>query len=140
MQDSQVQKSFYEQVAAAQHSDSDTLAIIAKLSNMDSVASCEYRRTLYELRDGMLGVREAGGRFRLVVPLGPLRTEICRFFHDEAGHPGVERTLHAVTRYFYWIGMSRFVTQYVSSCVACQAGKPSSRLTAGFSEPHLMRL
>ena len=124
-------------MVAAQQADPDTLAILAKLSDPGSAPSCEYR-TLYVVSDGVLGVREADGRLRIMVPPGPLRTEICRYFHDEAGHQGVQRTLQAVTRYFYWPGMSRFVTQYVSSCAVCQAGKSSNRLTAGFSESHLI--
>ena len=55
---------------------------------------------LYVVQDGVLGVRDAEGHLRTVIPVGPLRAQVCRFFHDEAGHPGVQRTLQALTRYF----------------------------------------
>jgi hypothetical protein len=57
-----------------------------------SARSSEFR-TLYVVTDGVLGVRAPDGNVRTVIPSGPLRAAVCRFFHDEAGHPGVQRTL-----------------------------------------------
>ncbi|MBW0521984.1 hypothetical protein O181_061699 [Austropuccinia psidii MF-1] len=38
--------------------------------------------------------------------------------HDSplAGHPGQEKTLKLIKRYFYWSGMNQFIKDYVSSC------------------------
>lgn len=135
--DTQVSDRFYDQIVAAQQQDPETVAIIQKLSDPSSARSSEFR-TLYVVHNGVLGVTGSDGQIRLVIPSGPLRAAVCRFFHDEAGHPGVQRTLQAVTRYFYWPNMSRFIAQFVSSCTACQAAKGSNRLPAGFVEPHIL--
>ena len=135
--DTEVHSLFYDQIVAAQLNDPDIQTVVAKLQDPTQAASSEFR-TIYVVQDGLLGVREATDRFRTLVPDGPLHKTICRFFHDEAGHPGVQRTLQAVARYFYWPNMSRFVAQYVSSCLACQAAKGSNRLPAGLSEPHVL--
>mmetsp|Transcript_5617 Transcript_5617/g.17995 ORF Transcript_5617/g.17995 Transcript_5617/m.17995 type:complete len:941 (-) Transcript_5617:11-2833(-) len=94
-------------------------------------------RTLYVVHDGLVVVEEPDGRKRVVVPdHKALRKRICKYFHDEAGHPGVHRTLHAVATHFFWPNMSRFVQSYVVSCGSCQAAKASTRRPAGHSEPH----
>lgn len=135
--DTQVHSRFFDQIAAAQKNDPETAAIVHRLLDPVGSRSSEFR-TLYIVHDGILGVRATDGQFRTVIPPGPLRATVCRFFHDEAGHPGIQRTLQAVTRYFYWPNMSRFVAQFVSSCTACQAAKGSNRLPAGFVEPHVL--
>jgi hypothetical protein len=135
--DSEVHSLFYDAIVTAQKQDPEISAIVQKLLDPLGAAQSEFRM-LYVVHNGVLGVREAEGRIRTVVPPGPLRTDVCRYFHDEAGHPGVQRTLQAVTQYFYWPNMSRFVAQYVSSCSACQAAKGSNRLPAGFVEPHVL--
>jgi hypothetical protein len=135
--DSQVHSLFYDQIAAAQRQDPELSSIVQQLLAPDGNQSSAYRM-LYVVHNGVLAVRAADGRLRTVVPPGPLRIAVCRFLHDEGGHPGVQRTLQAVTRYFYWPNMSRFVSQYVSSCVACQAAKGSNRLPAGFAQPHVL--
>ena len=38
---------------------------------------------LYSIADNMVVVSEADGRRRIVVPEGPLRLEICKYFHEE---------------------------------------------------------
>jgi hypothetical protein len=135
--DTQVQSLFYDQIAAAQKQDPETTAIVQHLLDPLRAPSSEFR-TLYVVTDGVLGVRAPDGQIRTVIPSGPLRAAVCKFFHDEAGHPGVQRTLQAVGRYFYWPNMSRFVAQFVSSCAACQAAKGSNRRPAGFAEPHIL--
>ncbi len=98
-------------------------------------------RTLYVVTDGVLGVRTPDGQLSTVIPSesGPLRAAVCQFFHDEAGHPGVQRTRQAVGRYLYWPEMSRFVSRFVSSCAACQAAKGSNCRPAGFAEPRILK-
>ena len=104
LSDTEVHSLFYDQIVAAQLNDPDIQTVVAKLQDPSQAASSEFR-TIYVVQDGLLGVREATDRFRTLVPDGPLHKTICRFFHDEAGHPGVQRTLQAVARYFYWPNM-----------------------------------
>ncbi len=86
---------------------------------------------LYQLHDGLLVVPEQDGRVRFVISPS-LEQTIFRLAHDESGHQGVHRTVHAIATFFYWPNMQR---AYVSSCSVCQAAKPTNSLPAGHSEP-----
>ena len=66
-------------------------------------------------------VAEGDRRQRIVVPEGPLRSEICKFFHEKNGHPDVHRIINAVTSYFFWPSMHKEIRAFVGSCPACQA-------------------
>ncbi len=61
-----------------------TTPFVTSLQNKAVAPSCEFR-TLYAVRDGVLGVPEPDGSWRLVILDGTLRTDICRYFHDEFG-------------------------------------------------------
>ena len=135
--DSEVHSLFYEAIVAAQKQDPEISAIVQKLLDPQGAEQSEFSMR-YVVHNGVLEVREAEGCIRTVVPPGSLRGDVCRYFHEEAGHPGVQSTLQAITQYFHWPNMSRFVAQYVSSCSACQAAKGSNRLPAGFVEPHVL--
>jgi hypothetical protein len=97
--DTQFQSLFYDQIVGVQQQDPETKAIVKKLLDPATAGSCEFRM-LYVVQDGALGVCDTEGHLRTVIPVGPLRAQVCRFFHDEAGHPGVQRTLQSGTRYF----------------------------------------
>ncbi len=119
---------------SAQRADPQLQHIVATLQDSASPSSCEFR-TLYAVRDGVLGVPDPDRGWRSIITEGTLRTEICRLLHDKAGNTGVQRTFLAVSRYFYWPNMSRFITKYVVSCTACHAANGLNRLPVGFSEP-----
>jgi hypothetical protein len=75
---------------------------------------------------------------RLCIPKdGSLRLEIMRDNHDSkiAGHLGVEKTIDAIKRKFYWPRLARTVKAYVLSCDACQRNKPQQRRPAGLLQP-----
>ena len=57
-----------------------------------------------------------------------LRTRILQECHDAptGGHFGKDKTIEQVKRRFYWPGMDKSITQYVTSCDACQRNKPVS--------------
>ena len=116
-----VQAHFYEQ-------DAEEATIVQPLLAPSTAASSDFRH-LFVVCDGA-----AEGQLSIVIPFGPLRAAVCMLFHEGAGYPGVQCTLQAATRYFYWPNMSCFV----SSCAACQAAKGSNRLPAGFVEPHVL--
>jgi hypothetical protein len=82
------------------------------------------------------GIPEADGRQRIVVPPNTLQQDICKFFHDEGGHPGVHRTISSIATYFFWPKMGSEIRAFVTSCEACQAAKASSRLPRGHAQPH----
>jgi hypothetical protein len=127
----QVDHEFFNRIWAAQQADNSSQEIITSLKNSTAAPSSEFR-TLYAVRYEFLGVPEADGSWRLVIPDGTLGPSVLtRYFHDEAGQPGVQRTLLAIARYFYWPNMSRFITQYISSFTECQAAKASNWRPAG---------
>jgi hypothetical protein len=76
---------------------------------------------------------------RLVVPSHPseLRTNIIQLVHDApwAGHPGIYKTMHLLSRTFWWPTMRRDVAQYISQCESCARVKASRRKPFGLLEP-----
>jgi transposase InsO family protein len=124
---------FREDIVKAQDADPEYAAIKDKLRRGEGPPPAE--RMLFKLVDDCLVVPESDGSVRLVVPTLELQQAICRHGHDESGHQGVQRTLHAITTFFYWPNMQRMIRSYVASCTVCQAAKPSNRLPAGVAEP-----
>jgi hypothetical protein len=71
---------------------------------------------------------------RLVVPnVGNLRQDIIAEEHDTryAGHGGVGRTEERVRRQFWWPSLRKDVTNFVTTCHACQRNKVSRLRPAG---------
>ena len=67
---------------------------------------------------------------QIVVPDNQqLKHDLLHEFHDSvnAGHPGMERTLELIARYFWWPGMLLDVHQYVRTCSSCQLNKATHR-------------
>ena len=92
-------------------------------------------RPLYSLEEGLLVVREVT-RVRIVIPSGDLRIELLSIHHDSAGHPGKDRTLHALQQHFFWPNMARDVAKYCVSCMLCQAANAAAQKPLGFSQPY----
>jgi hypothetical protein len=124
---------FREAIVKAQDEVQEYATIKSSLRRAEGPPPAE--RMLYQLVDDCLVVPEPDGHLRLVVPTPELQLAICRHCHDESGHQGIQRTLHAITSFFYWPNMQRTIRSYVASCTACQAAKPSNRLPAGVAEP-----
>lgn len=75
---------------------------------------------------------------RVYVPaVSGLRTRVLFECHDAAlgAHLGTAKTIHAVTRRFFWPGMQADIMRYVRSCDACQRNKPSHQVPAGLLQP-----
>jgi hypothetical protein len=83
-------------------------------------------RLLYQVADGLLVVPEADWRQHIVVPPNTLQQDICKFFHDEGGHPGVHRTISSIATYFFSPKMGSEIRAFVTLCEACQEAKASS--------------
>ena len=93
-------------------------------------------RQFYTIRDDLLGVAEADGRWRVMIPDDhPLRTTICQLVHDHEGHAGVHRTTQAITAFFIWTNMFTFIRKYVVSCLVCQQANKANRLPGGYAHP-----
>jgi len=51
---------------------------------------------------------------------------ILSTFHNgpvQGGHTGITKTLAKVKRYYYWKGMTRYITKYIRKCQKCQKSK-----------------
>jgi len=57
--------------------------------------------------------------------------------HDSilCGHVGVNKTARLLGRLFDWPRLRQDVRQYVTTCVGCQANKPSNQLPIGLLQP-----
>lgn len=59
--------------------------------------------------------------------------QICRLYHDDAGHLGVEKTLERIKWNYWFANMRRFVGKYINECLNCAyykhtAGKKQGKL------------
>ena len=66
-----------------------------------------------------------------------IRTQLLAEAHDVpvSGHVGVAKTVELLSRTFWWPGITSDVKQYVTSCLACQANKPSNQAPIGLLQP-----
>jgi len=66
-----------------------------------------------------------------------IRSRLLLECHDIpiSGHLGTSKTMERVSRSFYWPGMHADVRRYVSTCLTCQANKPSTQLPMGKLQP-----
>ena len=86
------------------------------------------RLTEFEIRNGLLFKKikqdKMGDRLVLVLPR-TLTKRVLAAVHDapSAGHPGVNGTLFAVKRSFFWFGMTTDVKSWVETCDVCRRFK-----------------
>ncbi|KAJ8764933.1 hypothetical protein K2173_010398 [Erythroxylum novogranatense] len=83
----------------------------------------------FELRDGTLWMGQ-----RLCVPdVDELRREILEEAHVAAYamHPGVTKMYNTLKLNFWWPGMKRQVTKFVSRCLTCQQVKAEHQASVG---------
>lgn len=112
---------------------SDFLSAVRVGYPADPAFTSEQATTTYQLVDGLYYHKS-----RLVIPAVPaLREQLLHEHHDvaTAGHLGVDKTLAALQRLFYWPGMHASVREYVTTCDSCQRNKPSHALKAGKLQP-----
>ena len=62
---------------------------------------------------------------RYVPDKNELKKVILREFHVKpySGHPGYQKTLTTVKRFYYWSNLEGDVTEYVARCFDCQRVK-----------------
>ncbi len=74
----------------------------------------------------------------IVIPNVPsLRRRIITDYHSTklAGHPGRERTIELVSRYYWWPSLKRDVAQFVAQCDECQRNKARTGKGHGLLKP-----
>ena len=78
----------------------------------------------YELYQDSKGVWRRGKATVVANPEDHKR-DIIKHYHNlhTAGHPGIYKTLFALATDFWWPGLRKDVTEYVTGCAMCQATK-----------------
>jgi len=74
----------------------------------------------------------------LVIPNNAeIKMKILQNSHDapHAGHPGRTKTLDFVSRYYWWPGLHKYVTNYGAQCDSCQRVKASTQKPYGKLQP-----
>jgi hypothetical protein len=57
------------------------------------------------------------------------------FHHDNVGHFGAEKTLELIKGKYWFPKMKKYVTRYVSCCLACMYNKEPTGKQPGFLHP-----
>lgn len=88
----------------------------------------------YRVVDGLLVT--AANQVRIPNDVS-IRSRLLLECHDAptSGHLGSSKTMERVSRLFYWPGMHADIRRYVTTCLACQANKPSTQLPMGPLQP-----
>jgi hypothetical protein len=96
-----------------------------------------------QLRLSFAECQVIGGRIyhrgRLVVPPDDpdIQFQIVYRTHTSspAGHPGRDKTLDLVSRYYWWPGVSHTVGEFISGCLPCDKSKVKRNLPQGLLKP-----
>jgi hypothetical protein len=81
---------------------------------LEEIKSRQKLRKYYTIKDDIL-YRKGRGRsakLRLVVP-ETVRADVLRSYHDDIGHPGVEKTSVLIKERYYWFQMHQHIETYV---------------------------
>jgi hypothetical protein len=81
----------------------------------------------WELREGLLFFND-----RCYVPTDlELRRNLVSQFHDSTmmGHPGQYKTMEAIRKHYWWLGMYTFVRNYMAGYAVCQQNKVNTHPT-----------
>ncbi len=92
-----------------------------------------HRYRTFTVRDGVIYKEK-----QIYIPNDKhIKTQLLTEAHDVpvSGHVGVTKTIDLLTRTYYWPNMHKEVKQYVTSCLPCQANKPSSQQPMGLLQP-----
>ena len=87
----------------------------------------------YNVREGVIYRGE-----QVYVPSDQsIRTQLLAEAHDVpvSGHVGVTKTHDLLSRTYWWPGITRDVKRYVTTCLPCQANKPSNQAPIGLLQP-----
>lgn len=79
-------------------------------------------RQRYTIVDGFLNHKDGKGRLRVWIP-PPLVNDIIWAYHEELGHYGAIKCYAAISRNFWWAGMTRYIRKLLATCDKCQRNK-----------------
>lgn len=128
-----------DKVLTMQRSDKDLCELIniLKKNKSDLTESDKMLVKDYELREGKLFRRigaENNEQLRYVLPK-TMRKSICVEYHDLNGHFGLDRTVSAIGRLYWFPGMRRYVRQHIRACFKCLVTKIPGGKQPGLLHP-----
>ena len=83
----------------------------------------KHRSSIIFGRAGEMLVRDSG-IVKLAVP-DSIKREIIKTYHDDVGHPGIEKTITDISSRYIWPSLDRDVSNFVKTCHKCQISKPN---------------
>ena len=125
-----------------QTSDPEVEKIVKELEGPDDVASQRWLERGYLMDQGVLYRYNPDSESespQLVIPACQVAA-ILKELHDSptAGHPGNQRTYQKVAQLYYFTGMRRIITDYVSACIHCQRYKANNAKPSGLLQTPVM--
>jgi hypothetical protein len=86
----------------------------------------------FSLNNGIL--RRKG---KICVPHGTPRNLLLYEFHDTpyAGHKGISKTYKALKALYWWAGMKKDITNYITNCPSCLQNKRNRQSPEGLLQP-----
>ena len=76
----------------------------------------------YKCGDDFFKLRGRDGIYRIYVPK-VLRNELVEYYHNDAQHPGINKTITIIHRYFDWPGLRSDVEEFIEICDNCKKSK-----------------
>lgn len=118
-------------LATMQHEDPKLKDIFQSLAKKNDEPTTKENRKLFKIVNNRL-FRIDGAHLKWVVP-SAVRWRILQKCHDARGHFGLEKTLQAVQRDFWFRRVRDYTKKYLKACIECcynkrPAGKPEGCL------------
>jgi len=83
----------------------------------------------FKLKNGIIG-RQYKQQFKPVIPK-QFVNEFMIINHEQAGHPGIKRTIKNICQKYFWNKMLEDIKLHIKTCKTCQLVKPSNHPTYG---------
>ena len=72
--------------------------------------------------------------FITLVNCGIILNEMHNFPYD--GHPGYQKKGEIVRNYYFWLGVKKYIVEYIARCMECQRVKFEHKNLVGFLLPY----
>lgn len=106
----------------------------------------EIAQLIKDLKEGLLDptryvIKNEVLHYVVDTPEGPVpkpfvprysRLGLCRIFHDEQCHVGIDKTIESIKKHFWFPRLTNFVRNYIKHCLICAVKKTRSGPLQGF--------
>lgn len=120
-------------ITVVQTQDENCRQILEELTHKSNTPRGKEIRRDYLQKRGRIYRRTEHG-LKWVVPRS-VRVQVLRMYHDDAGHPGVAKTLELLRQRFWFPKMRKYVEDYARACLSCLYSKPNRGVSSGPLHP-----